>query len=184
MTNWQLAQDKELLKTNIGNIRSGPAICGRTGRKKSFIFFDFPDWVNVIAVTPEQQIVMIKQFRYGSRDEEIEVPGGMIDPGEDPVTAGCRELLEETGYSGRNPVIIGKVCPNPALQGNFCHTILVQDAEKTSNPRQDDMEDISCFLRSHDEVFEMINAAEITHGLVLNAFMFYQTSSYLPKNTP
>jgi 8-oxo-dGTP pyrophosphatase MutT (NUDIX family) len=173
---WKLGQDRKILQTSVGAIRSGSAECGRTGREKSFIFFDFPDWVNVIAVTPEQQVVMISQFRYGSKAQEIEIPGGMIDPGEDPVTAGCRELHEETGYSGKNPVIIGKVCPNPALQDNYCYTVLLEEATKTSEPRQDEMEDISCFLKSHNEVFEMIRHGDITHGLVLNAFMFYQTS--------
>ncbi|WP_051309099.1 NUDIX hydrolase [Desulfogranum japonicum] len=170
---WILAQEKELLKTPLATIRSGPARCQRTGRKKEFIRFDFSDWVNVVAVTPIGQLVMIRQFRYGSCRPEIEIPGGIIDPGEDPITAGCRELQEETGYRGNQPEIIGKVCPNPALQDNYCYTILVKDAVKSDNPKQDDMEDIECFLRSYKEVTALVRQGTIDHGLVLNALMFY-----------
>ncbi len=173
---WELAEEKELLKTSLGSIWSGPAKCRRSGREKEFFLFDFTDWVNVVAVTPDNQLVMIRQFRYGSRRQEIEIPGGMIDPGEDPVTAGCRELLEETGYTGSDPFIIGKVCPNPALQRNYCYTIMVRDAVKSSEPRLDDMEDIECFLHSYAEVAALVREGTIDHGLVLNALMFYKMS--------
>ncbi len=171
---WEIYQQQELLATPVVSIRSGPVRCERTGRKKEFISFDFSDWVNVVALTPEDKLVMIKQFRYGTRRLEIEFPGGMVDPGEDPVTAGCRELLEETGFSGSAPEIIGKVCPNPALQDNFCYTILVRDAIKTAQPRMEDMEDIVCFQCSYQEVTELVKQGEIWHGLVLNALFFYR----------
>ncbi len=174
LNGWELAEEKELLKTSLGSIWSGPAKCRRSGREKEFFLFDFTDWVNVVAVTPDNQLVMIRQFRYGSRRQEIEIPGGMIDPGEDPITAGCRELLEETGYSGSDPLIIGKVCPNPALQRNYCYTVMVRDAVKSAEPRFDDMEDIECFLRSYAEVASLVRAGTIDHGLVLNALMFYK----------
>lgn len=173
---WELAEEKELLRTSVATIRSGPVKCYRSGREKEFFLFDFSDWVNVVAVTPDNRLVMIRQFRFGSRRKEIEIPGGMIDPGEDPVEAGCRELLEETGYAGVDPVVIGKVCPNPAIQRNFCYTIMVREAVKSSEPRFDDMEDIECFLKSHEEVESLVRKGTIHHGLVLNALMFYKMS--------
>ncbi|WP_161630020.1 NUDIX hydrolase [Desulfogranum mediterraneum] len=179
MDGWVVAEERELLKTPVATITSGPVRCCRSGREKEFVRFDFSDWVNVVAVTPERRLVMIRQFRYGSRRQEIEIPGGMIDPGEDPVSAACRELLEETGYTGREPNIIGKVCPNPALQRNSCYTVLVRDAVKTAEPRFDDMEDIACFLHSHEEVESMVRQGLIDHGLVLNALMFYRMSGCL-----
>ena len=105
---------------------------------------------------------------------EIEVPGGMVNNQEPPVEAGCRELLEETGYAGENARIIGKVCPNPAIQCNYCYTVLVENAVKIAEPRQDDMEDIECFLQSEKDVFDSIASGLIDHGLVLNALMFYR----------
>ena len=171
---WETCGERILLETPIVSVKSGPVKSGRNGKKKDFIYFDFPDWVNVIAITPEKKLVMIRQFRYGSKREEIEIPGGMIDPGEDPVTAGCRELSEETGYVGSSAEIIGKVCPNPAIQGNSCYTVLVHGAELQNEQRFDDMEDIEHFLMSSQEVFRLVDSGRLTHGLVLNGLLFYR----------
>lgn len=134
---------------------------------------DFPGWVNVVALTPEREMILIRQFRYGSNKMEIEIPGGMINDHENPVDAGCRELLEETGYAGSNARIIGKVCPNPAIQRNYCYTVQVDNAVKMEEPSMDDMEDIECFVLSENKVMELIATGNIDHGLVLNAIMFY-----------
>ena len=171
--NWEIFPDRVLLQTPIVTIKTGPVLCGRSGRRKDFYRFDFPDWVNVVAVTPDSQIVLIRQFRYGSNRVEIEIPGGMVDPGEGPVTAGCRELLEETGYAGINARIIGRVCPNPAIQRNHCYTVLIEQARKVEEPRLDEMEDIETSTVKVETVRGYMTSGQIEHGLVLNALMFY-----------
>lgn len=171
---WDVYDEKVLLRTPVMTINSGPVVCKRSGRKKEFYRFDFPDWVNIVALTPRRELVMIRQFRYGTGKVEIEIPGGMVNPDEDPITAGCRELLEETGYQGRSSRIIGRVCPNPALQRNTCFTVLVEEVERIAPPALDDMEDIDCFLASDVEVRQLMATGELDHGLVLNALMFYQ----------
>ncbi len=170
---WEVSPGRVVLETPIVNINAGPVRCKRSGREKEFYLFDFPDWVNVVALTPEKEIVLIRQFRYGSNRVEIEIPGGMINAGETPLEAGCRELLEETGYAGKGGRIIGKVCPNPAIQGNFCHTVLVEEAVKVAEPNFDEMEDIECFLHPENDVLKTAVSGAIDHGLVLNALMFY-----------
>ncbi len=170
---WEIFPSREIFKTPIVTISAGPVLCRRSGKKKEFYCFDYPDWVNVVAVTPAGDILLTRQYRYGSDRVEIEIPGGMIDHGEDPVDAGCRELREETGYAGENARIIGSVCPNPAIQRNRCHTILIENAEKKAEPSLDDMEDIEWFLLPKEQVVKHIAAGDIDHGLVLNAFMFY-----------
>ena len=87
-----------------------------------------PDWVNVIALTPDDQVVMVRQHRAGTDTITLEIPGGMIDPGEGPLDGGRRELLEETGYVADTWIHIGSVEPNPAIQDNTCHTLLALDA--------------------------------------------------------
>jgi len=171
---WRVEPDHEILKTPIGTVRKGP-LQSRTSRKrKDFFFFDFPDWVNIIARTPEMEILLIRQFRYGTKRLELEIPGGMIDPGEDPVAAGCRELLEETGFAGENGGIIGMVRPNPAIQGNICYTILVENAVLSATPHPDDMEEIDCFPVLEQDIDGYIRDGLIEHGLVLNAFSHYE----------
>lgn len=171
---WEVLPKREVLKTPVVTIKAGPVLCRRSGIQKDFYLFDFPDWVNIVALTPGRDIVLIRQFRYGSNRLEIEVPGGMVNDREDPVAAGCRELLEETGYVGSGARIIGKVCPNPAIQRNTCFTVLVEEAVPKVEPGMDEMEDIETFLVPEKEVWEYIATGAIDHGLVLNALMFYR----------
>ncbi len=172
-TQWRIEQDHEVLETPIGTIRKGPLQSRTSLKRKDFYFFDFPDWVNTIARTPDNEILLIRQFRYGTKRMELEIPGGMIDPGEDPLSAGCRELFEETGFVGKNAKIIGKVCPNPAIQGNYCYTILVENALLTAEPSLDDMEEITWLSVPEENIERYIRDGRIEHGLVLNAFSHY-----------
>ena len=172
-TRWQVEPDHEVLVTPIGTIRKGPLQSRTSLKRKDFYLFDFPDWVNIIARTPENEILLIRQFRYGTKRMELEIPGGMIDPGENPLEAGCRELLEETGFAGQNAKIIGRVCPNPAIQGNYCYTVLVEDAVLTTAPHPDDMEEIDWFGLPEQDIDCYIRDGRIEHGLVLNAFSHY-----------
>jgi 8-oxo-dGTP pyrophosphatase MutT (NUDIX family) len=172
-TQWRIEPDHEVLETPIGTIRKGPLQSRTSLKRKEFYFFDFPDWVNIIARTPDNEILLIRQFRYGTKRMELEIPGGMIDPGEDPVAAGCRELLEETGFVGKNAEIIGRVFPNPAIQGNSCYTILVENAVRKAEPRPDDMEEIDWLRVPEQDIDRYIRDGLIEHGLVLNAFFHY-----------
>ena len=172
-TQWRIEQDHEVLETPIGTIRKGPVQSRTSLKRKDFYFFDFPDWVNTIARTSDNEILLIRQFRYGTKRMELEIPGGMIDRGEDPVAAGCRELFEETGFVGKNAKIIGRVCPNPAIQGNYCYTILVENAVWTANPHPDDMEEIDWLSVPEQDIECYIRDKRIEHGLVLNAFSHY-----------
>ena len=90
----------------------------RTGATKRFSLIEAVDWVNVIALTPDQQVVLIRQFRVGANEVCLEIPGGMVDPGETPAEAAARELAEETGYTAPRWHQLGRVSPNPAIMTN------------------------------------------------------------------
>ena len=170
---WQVTPPETILSTPVMNVLTSQVVCKRSEKMMSFYRLDFSSWVNIVAVTPDNQIVCIQQYRFGSGQIEFEIPGGAVEPGEDPLAAGVRELLEETGYSGENARIIGKVCPNPAIQDNFCYTVLVENARQTSDQRPDDMEDIEVFTMDQPKLVEQMKDGSIEHGLVLNALMFY-----------
>lgn len=141
--------------------------------ERDFVVINPPDWVNVIALTPDHQIVLVKQFRYGINDFTLEIPGGMIDEGEAYLAAGVRELREETGFEGSNARLLGSVDPNPAIQSNRSYLIIVSDAKRTAEIAWDPDEEIEVSLRPVDEVLKLARNGGITHSLVLNAlFMF------------
>lgn len=171
---WKSLNPKKVIfRTKIFAVCSEPFQCTRTGAEIDFITLSSYNWVNVVARTTEGKILLIRQFRPGTMQEEIEIPGGCIDPADpSPEHAAARELLEETGYAGENARIIGKVAPNPAIQGNFCFTVFIDNVKKVSEPLMEDTECIETEEVSEDEVRSMIASGKIRHGLVLNALFF------------
>lgn len=146
----------------------------RTGKDHTFSVVEAPDWVNIIPVTPAGQIVLIRQYRHGTEEITLEIPGGMIDPGEDAATAARREMHEETGYDTEHIVYLGKVDPNPAIQNNTCYSYLARNAQFNSGQQLDSSEDIEVLLVNPGDVPKLIGSAQITHALVIAAFYFLE----------
>jgi 8-oxo-dGTP pyrophosphatase MutT (NUDIX family) len=142
----------------------------RTGELKRFSLIECVDWVNVIALTPANEVILIRQFRAGSRSICLEIPGGMVDEGEDPRTAAARELEEETGYTAETWRSLGTSLPNPAIQDNRLHSYLAVDARPTAATRFDSSEVIELELAPLSEVRQMLRDGRIDHALVIAAF--------------
>jgi len=170
---WKISSSTSVYTTRVFSLHQHHATSQLNPTKQGlFSVLEAPDWVNVIAITTDQQVVMIRQFRQGTRDITLEIPGGMVDAGEDFLTAGLRELKEETGGVGGDALQIGVVAPNPAIQSNHCATILVTDVV-LGEQSLDGNEEIEVVLYPLSEVSRLIREGEITHSLVIAAFHHY-----------
>ena len=138
--------------------------------KRRFSRIEATDWVNVIALTPEDDVVLLRQYRIGIEKVCLEIPGGMVDPGEDARAAAERELAEETGYTSTRWKHLGTVSPNPAIQNNYLHSYLALDARRTADPHLDGSEVLSVHTRPLREMTELLRRGEIEHALVITAF--------------
>jgi len=168
---WKSGKPETLAETRIFKLLrkratspNDPSRCGE------FVVIDSPDWVNVVALTDDGEVLIIEQFRHGTEEVTVEIPGGTVDPGEDPLAAGIRELREETGYGGGAAEIIGTVAPNPALLNNRCHTVLARGVRWQGAPQLDGLEEIRTRLVPLEDVAELIRSGAITHALVIAAF--------------
>ena len=131
------------------------------------------DWVNVIPITSNFEMVLVNQYRFGVQKNSWEIPGGVMESGEDPVVAGLRELQEETGFTSERARLLGSVRPNPAIQNNACHIVLAEKASKTADLQWDEHEEISTKTVPIERVFDMVQSGEIFHALVLNALLLF-----------
>ena len=169
---WDLINSEIDRDYRVFRIKSEKSLSPRTDKEGRFYVIDTNDWVNVIPITEKGEIVMIRQFRHGSKEITLEIPGGLVDES-DPEEAAVRELLEETGYKGEKVTFLGATNPNPAIFNNLCHTYLIEGAKKVSDIDLDPDEDIEVELLSPSEIPALIQKGIISHALVIVAFHYY-----------
>ncbi|HEY0880679.1 MAG TPA: NUDIX hydrolase [Archangium sp.] len=131
-----------------------------------------PDWVNVVPLTLAGEVVLVRQFRFGSWSNTLEIPGGMLDPGEDALTAAGRELEEETGFRPKTVRRLGVSHPNPAIMNNRLHSFVAEGCERVHAGRPDSSEDIEVVLVRRAEIPKLVREGQITHSLVLAALLY------------
>ncbi len=152
----------------------------RPDQSGEFVYLDSADWVNVIALTPDREVVLIEQFRHGTGEVTLEIPGGMVDEGEEPLAAGIRELAEETGFGSGRFELIGAVTPNPAILNNRCHTVLVEDATLRGPCALDPHEEVGVRRVPLQDIARLMVEGHIHHALVIAAFHHLALREQLP----
>lgn len=141
-----------------------------TGREHGFTKLACPEWINVIALTPQCEVLVVEQFRHGTDMGTLEVVGGVVDPGETPLEAAVREVREETGTVAGRWIPLGSCAPNPAVQDNRCHFFLALDCVPEGPQRLDPSEEIRLWSVPWEEMMDLLATGRVDHALVLAAF--------------
>ena len=166
---WKTLESVELIRSPFFRMRKEKADMGDGRVMPAYYIFDFADWVQLIPVTKDLDVVLVEQYRHAYKDTYLEIPGGSIEPNstEKPEVAAVRELEEETGYLPGVVEYIGAHQPNPALQSNSIHTYLALDCEPTGTINLDPYEDLVVKLIPLKELLEKLDQGELRHSLIV-----------------
>jgi len=171
---WELVTREELQDCAVFRVTRSLARSPRTGELHPFYGIAADAWVNVVALTAADEVVMVRQWRHGAERVTLEIPGGIVDPGESPAEAAARELLEETGFGGGRAEPLGSVNPNPALFGNRVHTFLIRGVARLGAIQNASTEETSVVLVPRREIPALLRAEAIDHALVVAALFRFQ----------
>lgn len=176
--NWKILSSKYLLKTRWLTVRKDQ-VCMPTGVvMDDYYVLEYPDWINVIAITEEGKFVIERQYRHGTQTIDFELCAGTVEKGEEPLAAAKRELLEETGYCGGEWELYCVSAPNPAAMTNRNYSFLAKGVHYTGERHQELTEDIEIILASYDELKELVKDGAFLQGQMLAPLWKYISENH------
>lgn len=169
---WQKLSSRYLVKEQWATLRVDTCDLQNGIVKDDYFVLEYPNWVNAVALTEDNEIIMVRQYRHAGDIISLEIPGGVIDGDEKPEDAVRRELLEETGYSFQTIALIATLYPNPATANNVTYTYLLTGGVKTQEQHLDEHEILNVEKYSIAEVKQMLLENKIDQSLHASA-LFY-----------
>ena len=173
LENWPVLGEEEVLKTPVFSVRRQVCRSPKDGQDKAFTVLDLPDWVQVLALTDDNRALLVRQYRFGTRQISLELPGGVIEPGQSPLSAAQRELREETGYTAERWRQVAAFRPNPAIQNNTAYFFLAEGARLTHPTEFDENEDLRLTLTPLDQLKKFVQDGAIDHVIMAAAILSY-----------
>lgn len=164
---WKILESEYLIKRPWLTARKDKVQLSDGRINDEYYVLEYPDWVNVIAVTTDGQIIMEQQYRHGMGILSTELPCGVAEKGEDPLAAAQRELLEETGYGKGKWTKLMTIAPNPGSMNNLTHCYLAVGVEKIATPSLDETEELRVMLKSREEVKQLLTEGKICQALMV-----------------
>lgn len=177
---WPLIASEQMLDAGLFRVTRDRARSPRTGEERNFHVLHMVDWLMVVPLTHDGKLVLVRQYRHGSREAGLEVPGGLHDAaGEPPERGALRELAEETGYGGGEIALLGVLRPQPALLSNSARIYLAKNVRPLAAPQLDAGEDIEVVLIDRHEAKARVSGGEITNAMTVTALALAQFAGHL-----
>ncbi len=163
--NWKLLESKYVYRDRWLRARADKCELPDGRIMEPYYVIEVPDWTNMVIITKEQRIVLVRQYRHALGTTTLELPGGILEQGESPKESAIREMHEETGYVSDEVEFLMKISPNPALNNNTAYFFLAIDAEKLTDTKFDPFEDIVIETFSKDELKQLLEEGKLQHGV-------------------